>query len=102
MRLNDPASTATSSWLLNRTSGTSRFPVETASAIRESRRIGRRIENQRSTFRSTRIRRNTPTRETSIARCAWDARWSGTDIGTETICAPMISWSFQPYPPEMP
>lgn len=98
IRWNELASVATSSLPDTGTSGASKFPTEIASAIADSRRIGRITVNQSSELRNTRMKANTPPIDTSSARNAAFAIASGTAVGTLTTCAPTASLSFHPKP----
>ena len=70
----------------------------TSSAALDMRTIGRMTRSERTTLRTMNARRNTPTSEVMNVRNAWSAFASGTDMGTEMICAPTVSPSFQPNP----
>lgn len=44
------------------------------------------------------VNAKTPASVPRSVRKAWFAIFTGSDIGTETTCAPMISFSFHPKP----
>ena len=78
------------------------LPRLTWSAIAASR-VTRRITIVYSiTLSSTNIATNTTASDSMNVRNVSFARAIGTDIGTETICAPMTSFIFQPKPFALP
>ena len=74
-------------------------PSTTWSAIRESRLSGRMTTTVEQEVEEEKVKTKTPTSEREASGRRVAAIPTGTDIGTETICAPMISFSFQPKPP---
>src|SRR5262249_25970727 len=98
IRLKEPASAETSSPPTTFGSGTFRFPRLTSSAIEARSFIGRMTIAFRRRLSATSVSAKTATREPNSVLTAAAAIANGTDIGTETIWAPMISFSFQPKP----
>ena len=98
MRLNACPSCDTSSRPVSGISAASRRPLEICSAAWERRVIGSTIRSVSITFRITNSTAKTTVSELMKVTKAWFALRIGRSIGTETICAPMISFIFQPKP----
>ena len=102
MRLNEPASEAISSRPRSTNSGASMLPRLTSLAIADIRRIGFTMTKCSSRFSSTIVTANTANNAARYTMNASLARSRATRIGTETICAPITSPSFQPKPLAVP
>ena len=98
MRPKDAARVAISSLPLDWNSGASSLPRLTWSASSESWVTGRITIVYSITLRATKMNTNTPVSDSMNTLKVSFAFWIGTVIGTETICAPIISLSFQPKP----
>jgi len=79
-------------------SGTSILRLEMCSAASESCVMGSMMSCVSIMFRITNSKANTTASELMNVTNARLALRIGSPIGTETICAPMISFSFQPKP----
>ena len=74
------------------------LPVEICSAASDSCVIGSHDERVSIMFRITNSTTNTAASELMKVKNARLALRIGSAIGTETICAPMTSFCFQPKP----
>jgi hypothetical protein len=74
------------------------FPKLTSEAIRDILRTGKITSKPRSASMSKMTSRNTPASAPAISQRSCCALANGTESGTVTIWAPMISLSFQPKP----
>jgi len=99
MRLNDCVSTPISSLLFTTKSGASMFsPWLTWSASLDSCVTGRITMYHSIRLSATKMNANTAVSDTMKVLNAALARAIGTSVGTDTICAPITSFSFQPKP----
>jgi len=87
-------------WALN--SPASKLPRLTSSATLASWVTGLMTMKCRLAFRSTNEITKMSVRASMKLLNVSFARWIGTDIGTDTTCAPMTSFIFQPKPLAVP
>ena len=98
MRLNAAPSVAISFVPVSENSGMAKSPVLTESAERAMVMIGRTIIQFSITLSTTNRSAKTANRHAINVTNARFAFSIGTDIGTETTCAPMTSFIFHPKP----
>lgn len=98
MRLNDAARTETSSSPSSGNAAMLKSPTLTLSVAADMLAIGRMMIQDNIRFSATNTATNTAANESMNVTNVRLAFSTGTLIGADTTCAPMISLCFQPKP----